>query len=113
MLDAELLSIFKRIQIKLKAAPNASLMATNSTSPSPFLEKAAFGTPYQDLQVFVDQRCHCGVESLLPCSYRGVATKYGLSPAILRTCKQMYKEASDVLHNDNAFIVSIIRLEHD
>ncbi|PVH85459.1 hypothetical protein DL98DRAFT_511501 [Cadophora sp. DSE1049] len=38
----------------------------------------------------------------------GATQQYELSPAILRTCKQIYEEASDILYGKNTFLVSCI-----
>ncbi|KAH7305632.1 hypothetical protein BKA65DRAFT_578488 [Rhexocercosporidium sp. MPI-PUGE-AT-0058] len=43
----------------------------------------------------------------------GASLKYGLTPAILLTCKQIYAEASEMLYADNTFAIECTRYYRD
>ncbi|PVH85471.1 hypothetical protein DL98DRAFT_527476 [Cadophora sp. DSE1049] len=104
----ELRSILERLQMKQDlAVPDLLQMSSTPAATLSFIVRVPLHIRIKIYEFALVNPFLSDPESIHPRrSQFGASVQYDLSPAILRVCKQIYNEASEVLYGKNVFVVS-------
>ncbi|KAK0100946.1 hypothetical protein ONS95_013063 [Cadophora gregata] len=91
-----------------KRATNLHTLAKDTQGPSSFLKKLPLEVRRMVYGYLLVNPLLSQIEAIESRFESRANHQYELCPAVLRTCRQVYQEASDVLYEKNTFIVSCI-----
>ena len=83
-----------------------------SNSDCPFLDKVPIDIRTQIYKELLVSNIIGTADSVSRGANYGADTKYGLFPHVLRVCRQIYVEASDVLYKENTFYIACLRVDN-
>jgi len=103
-------AIFAAPVMSSSSAPpdQISLASQSSIAPKPNLLNLPLNLKYRIFEFLLRNPILGHIESISVGTLYGATLEYGLSPAILRVCRQLYNDGSSFLYGQNTFIIECV-----